>query len=87
MLLHYMGHNTTNVGAYAWSKDGINWKLNGNNGYAYNQTIYFTDGTNIVCGSREEPKLLIQKNKPTYLANVCQKPNGGLYVSMVPIKQ
>jgi hypothetical protein len=56
----------TNAGAYAWSEDGIQWRLP-ENPLAYSRTIRWEDGTTSTHGNFERANLLIQDGRPTHL--------------------
>ena len=87
MLMHYLGSSDqdSDVGTIAWSIDGLSWRLNQLGEGAYNHTLVYENGTNFNCQHREEPKLLIQNDKPTYLANVCYYNHRSGFVAMAPI--
>jgi len=54
------------AGAYAVSRDGIDWVLN-DPPKAYSRTVRWSDGTITTQGSFERPQLLIQQGRPTHL--------------------
>eukprot|EP00966_Prymnesium_polylepis_P166149 3840553-Prymnesium_polylepis.2 len=61
----------TEVGAHAFSRDGLHWQLSSTR--AYSTSIETTDGSAIKYGRRERPHLLLDgKRKPTHLLSAVQ---------------
>jgi len=64
-IVHNMNpHETRYCGAHAFSADGVNWTYGG---LAYNNTVTFLDGEEMVPTRRERPHLIFDKDKTTIL--------------------
>eukprot|EP00039_Didymoeca_costata_P007434 m.99839 g.99839 ORF g.99839 m.99839 type:complete len:408 (+) comp13684_c0_seq2:136-1359(+) len=70
----------------AYSLDGLHWVVRGTQPYSY--TVPFSDGSQLQCVRREEPKLLFDDSgQPTHLVTVCAFANFTARVIIQPFSK
>ena len=79
---------STPMAGHLFSRDGITWGI-GVVDAPYNNTLSFTDGTNMQTGKRARPQLVVKNGVPTYLTTGAELPGHEdfVFTTVQPIAQ
>lgn len=71
-------------GFYAWSKDGLDWKL-ADPPQAYDMNLAWSDGQTVKMKKRERPQVFLENCKPKMVFFATTMPDGSIFNTGVPL--